>query len=127
MGNQMWGDVSDVSGEQESTVIFLFSKDRKLALMGLQNGAIRVTPLDEGADVAELGDKPSWTLNMHDNHYGRVTHITTSYDNRFLFTVSLPAHSGFCSGSTDVFVGCSDSWCPFFCRLVRMEIFSPST
>ena len=68
-----------------------FSKDRKRAICGLKNGAVRIIPLQFG-DVSEMG--ASWTLNVHDNHYGQITHIASSYDDNYLFTVSLKVICG---------------------------------
>ena len=53
-------------------------------ILGMQDGSIRIHPLGTG-DIGELG--PFWVLNVHDNNYGSISHISLSFDNKFLFTV----------------------------------------
>ena len=49
-------------------------------LMGLENGGIRVQEVEDG-DVSKLG--ASYTINTHDNDYGKVMHLATSFDHRY--------------------------------------------
>lgn len=53
-------------------------------IMGMADGSVRIHPLASG-DIGEMG--PYWILNVHDNHYGSITHIASSFDQKFLFTV----------------------------------------
>ena len=52
--------------------------------LGLDNGSIRVQLLESG-DIDTLDSY--WSQNMHDNHYGAVTSISLSFDERFLLSV----------------------------------------
>ena len=57
-------------------------------LVGSENGAVRIFPLVEG-DSSEhhIEDFSSyWTFNVHDNHYGHVTHICCSHDDKYVLT-----------------------------------------
>ncbi|XP_022090775.1 cilia- and flagella-associated protein 44-like isoform X2 [Acanthaster planci] len=73
-----------------------FTGDGKQVLLGMENGAIQIHPLDsEGVQQDHAPDSrqadfslfgPYWSLTVHDNSYGRVTGIRTSFDGRFVFT-----------------------------------------
>ncbi|XP_070551975.1 cilia- and flagella-associated protein 44-like isoform X2 [Ptychodera flava] len=66
-----------------------FSPGRDQVLMGLEDGSVRVQMLETGTQTKQLDlSKPSayWSLNIHDNNYGKLTHAATSYDNQFVFT-----------------------------------------
>ena len=52
--------------------------------LGLDNGSIRVQIL-ESREIMELGCY--WSHNMHDNHYGAVTNVALSFDEKFLLSV----------------------------------------
>ena len=52
--------------------------------MGLHDGSVRIQPL-LSEDVGLMG--PYWALNVHDNHSGQITHVSLSFDDKFLFTV----------------------------------------
>ena len=52
--------------------------------MGLEDGTVRIQPLRNN-DIGLLG--PYWAISTHDNDYGKITHIATSHDDRYLFTV----------------------------------------
>ncbi|NWX15284.1 CFA44 protein, partial [Aegotheles bennettii] len=59
----------------------------------MQNGALRVYPLrDKELSVDTL--KEYWSLNVHDNDYGQIQGICSSYDDRFLIT---------CGGDGNIF------------------------
>ncbi|NWU48162.1 CFA44 protein, partial [Dromas ardeola] len=59
----------------------------------MQNGALRVYPLQEEAlSVNTL--KEHWSFNVHDNDYGQIQGICSSYDDRFLIT---------CGGDGNIF------------------------
>lgn len=52
---------------------------------GMRNGAIRVYVLSEN-DTSLTSLVDYWHFNMHDNNYGCITSISTSFDDRFLVT-----------------------------------------
>ncbi|NWH49829.1 CFA44 protein, partial [Fregata magnificens] len=59
----------------------------------MQNGALRVYPLqDKDFSVNTL--KEYWSFNVHDNDYGQIRGICSSYDDRFLIT---------CGGDGNIF------------------------
>ncbi|NXL31669.1 CFA44 protein, partial [Glaucidium brasilianum] len=59
----------------------------------MQNGALRVYPLqDQDLSVNTL--KEYWCFNVHDNDYGQIKGICSSYDDRFLIT---------CGGDGNIF------------------------
>ena len=68
-------------------------------LAGASNGSVRVHPLASAYSLSSL--QAYWALSMHDNHYGAVTQLATTYDdqyvlsggadgNIFVYTASLP-------------------------------------
>ncbi|XP_009328783.1 PREDICTED: WD repeat-containing protein 52 [Pygoscelis adeliae] len=70
-----------------------FCTSRLLMFCGMQNGALRVYPLqDEDLSVNTL--KEYWSFNVHDNDYGQIQGIGSSYDDRFLIT---------CGGDGNIF------------------------
>ena len=76
----MWISIFQLRGHVLTCPVVCFcSENRKYLLMGLENGGIRVQEAEEG-DVSKLG--ASYTINTHDNDYGRVMHIATSFDHR---------------------------------------------
>ncbi|NXI56381.1 CFA44 protein, partial [Chloroceryle aenea] len=59
----------------------------------MQNGALRVYPLqDKKLSVNTL--KEYWSFNVHDNDYGQIRGICSSYDDKFLIT---------CGGDGNIF------------------------
>ena len=60
------------------------SGDGQYAVMGLEDGSVRVQPLVSD-DVGLMG--AYWSLPVHDTQYGPITHVTLSHDHTFLFTV----------------------------------------
>ncbi|NXW56323.1 CFA44 protein, partial [Eurystomus gularis] len=59
----------------------------------MQNGALRVYPLqDKELSVNTL--KEYWSFNVHDNDYGQIRGICSSFDDRFLIT---------CGGDGNIF------------------------
>lgn len=52
--------------------------------LGLDDGSIRVQIL-ESREISKLDNY--WSMNMHDNHYGAVTGICLSFDEKFLLSV----------------------------------------
>lgn len=53
---------------------------------GLEDGSIRIQPL-RGDDAGLMG--PYWSLNVHDNQYGKITKLCSSFDHKFLFSVGM--------------------------------------
>lgn len=60
---------------------------------GMQNGALRVYPLQD-KDLSVNTLKEYWSFNVHDNDYGQIQGICSSYDDRFLIT---------CGGDGNIF------------------------
>ncbi|XP_009865400.1 PREDICTED: WD repeat-containing protein 52, partial [Apaloderma vittatum] len=70
-----------------------FCASRQLMFCGMQNGALRVYPLcDKDVSVDTL--KEYWSFNVHDNDYGQIRGICSSYDDRFLIS---------CGGDGNIF------------------------
>ncbi|NXC68818.1 CFA44 protein, partial [Anhinga anhinga] len=59
----------------------------------MQNGALRVYPLQD-KDLSVNTLKEYWSFNVHDNDYGQIRGICSSYDDRFLIT---------CGGDGNIF------------------------
>ncbi|NWR54111.1 CFA44 protein, partial [Bucorvus abyssinicus] len=59
----------------------------------MQNGALRVYPLQD-KDLSVNTLKEYWSFNVHDNDYGQIRGICSSYDERFLIT---------CGGDGNIF------------------------
>ncbi|KAM6141028.1 LOW QUALITY PROTEIN: cilia- and flagella-associated protein 44 [Pterocles gutturalis] len=70
-----------------------FSTSRLLMFCGMQNGSVRVYPLQE-KDLSVNTLKEYWSFNVHDNDYGQIQGICCSYDDRFLIT---------CGGDGNIF------------------------
>ncbi|XP_073929246.1 cilia- and flagella-associated protein 44 isoform X2 [Castor canadensis] len=63
-----------------------FSINRTMMFCGMRNGAIRVYFLSQN-DPSLDNLENYWHFNMHDNNYGCVKGICTSFDDRFLVTI----------------------------------------
>ena len=50
----------------------------------MDNGCVRIQPIHND-DAGLMG--PYWSLSMHDNDYGSVTQLASSFDDKFLFSV----------------------------------------
>ncbi|NXA12333.1 CFA44 protein, partial [Sapayoa aenigma] len=59
----------------------------------MQNGSLRVYPLQDD-DLSANTMKEYWSFNVHDNDYGQIQGICSSYDDRFLIT---------CGGDGNIF------------------------
>ncbi|KAM6319728.1 LOW QUALITY PROTEIN: cilia- and flagella-associated protein 44 [Podargus strigoides] len=70
-----------------------FCTSRLLMFCGMQNGALRIYPLQD-KDLSVNTLKGYWSLNVHDNDYGQIQGICSSYDDRFLIT---------CGGDGNIF------------------------
>ncbi|XP_032154947.1 cilia- and flagella-associated protein 44 isoform X4 [Sapajus apella] len=62
-----------------------FNINKIMMFCGMKNGAIRVYVLDEN-DPSLTSLVNYWHLNMHDNNYGCIKSIASSFDDRFLVT-----------------------------------------
>ena len=63
---------------------FIVIYSTKHLIFGMDNGCIRIQPIHNN-DPGLMG--PYWTLPMHDNDYGRVTQLASSFDDKFIFSV----------------------------------------
>lgn len=56
----------------------------KHLIFGMEYGCIRIQPLhnDDPGFMC-----PYWSLAMHDNSYGAVTQLATSFDDKYIFSV----------------------------------------
>ncbi|XP_072192974.1 cilia- and flagella-associated protein 44 [Excalfactoria chinensis] len=70
-----------------------FCTSRQLMFCGMQNGALRVYPLQD-KDLSVNTLKAYWSFSVHDNDYGHIRGICCSYDDRFLIT---------CGGDGNIF------------------------
>ncbi|XP_045142087.1 cilia- and flagella-associated protein 44 [Echinops telfairi] len=62
-----------------------FSLNKVMMFCGMENGAVRIYVLHRN-DTSLSSMKEFWHLSIHDNDYGRIKNIATSFDNRFLVT-----------------------------------------
>nr|XP_051674406.1 cilia- and flagella-associated protein 44 [Oryctolagus cuniculus] len=62
-----------------------FSINQTMMFCGMRNGAIRVYTLSEN-DTSLANLVEYWHFSMHDNNYGCIKSISTSFDDRFLVT-----------------------------------------
>jgi len=53
-------------------------------MFGMANGCIRIQPIHNN-DPGLMG--PYWSLTIHDNDYGIVTQLASSFDDKFMFSV----------------------------------------
>ncbi|XP_027630268.1 cilia- and flagella-associated protein 44, partial [Tupaia chinensis] len=62
-----------------------FSTSKTMMFCGMRDGAIRVYVLSEN-DPSLTSLEDYWHFSVHDNNYGCVRNISTSFDDRFLVT-----------------------------------------
>ncbi|CAF0711556.1 unnamed protein product [Brachionus calyciflorus] len=62
-----------------------FDNSKNYAIIGEKNGLIRINPLDESKKIENI--KHYWSYGYHDTDYGHVTHVSLSYNEKFLFSV----------------------------------------
>ncbi|XP_067402528.1 LOW QUALITY PROTEIN: cilia- and flagella-associated protein 44 [Emydura macquarii macquarii] len=62
-----------------------FCTSKLLMFCGMKDGAVRVYPLQD-KDLSADTMNGYWSFNMHDNDYGQIQAIYSSYDDRFLVT-----------------------------------------
>ncbi|XP_071842731.1 cilia- and flagella-associated protein 44-like isoform X2 [Apostichopus japonicus] len=75
-----------------------FTHDGKYAILGMENGVIRVQTVEAKEDKDENYRQPNlnqadlssltnyWMLNVHDNNYGSITTLVPSFDDRHIFS-----------------------------------------
>ncbi|KAM5180821.1 cilia- and flagella-associated protein 44 [Mantella aurantiaca] len=62
-----------------------FSSNKKLLFCGMKDGSVRVYPLQPNDPLlTSMGSY--WSLGVHDNQYGSIQAISSSYDNQYLVT-----------------------------------------
>ncbi|XP_069800651.1 cilia- and flagella-associated protein 44 isoform X2 [Dendropsophus ebraccatus] len=62
-----------------------FSSNKQLLFCGMQDGAVRVYPLQPN-DPSLDSMSNFWSLGVHDNQYGVIQAISSSFDNQYLAT-----------------------------------------
>ncbi|XP_036913273.1 cilia- and flagella-associated protein 44 [Sturnira hondurensis] len=76
--------LEDTEDNPIHTITFSFNQD--MMFCGMQDGAIRVYVLSQN-DSSLTSMEHYWHFSIHDNDYGCIKGISTSYDDRFLVTV----------------------------------------
>ena len=56
-------------------------------MLGMDNGVVRIHPLDQNAELEHLNS--FWCLTVHDNQHGGIRHIKTSFDDKYVFTAGM--------------------------------------
>ncbi|GFR82702.1 cilia- and flagella-associated protein 44-like [Elysia marginata] len=64
--------------------VIKYSQSGQRVMFGMANGQIRIQQLEEPHDLAQLG--PQWTLSVHDNNYGHITALASSFDGSMMLT-----------------------------------------
>lgn len=64
------------------TVIIAHSSSGDYLLTGLSNGVVRIHPLSAPYALSSLDSY--WSLSIHDNHYGPVAHLATTFDDTYV-------------------------------------------
>ena len=64
-----------------------FSHSGKFLLLGMDDGVLRIHPLDGSNNFEHFSS--FWALNVHDNHHGGIRHIKSSFDDKYVFTAGL--------------------------------------
>ncbi|KAJ8792679.1 hypothetical protein J1605_019605 [Eschrichtius robustus] len=72
--------------EDNPITTITFSINQEMMFCGMQNGAIRVYILNKN-DPSLTNMEDYWHFSMHDNNYGCIKAISTSFDDRFLFGI----------------------------------------
>ncbi|XP_075762751.1 cilia- and flagella-associated protein 44 isoform X2 [Pelodiscus sinensis] len=71
--------------EDNSIQRISFCTSKLLMFCGMKDGAVRVYPLQDKDLSADMMNG-YWSFNIHDNDYGQIQAIYSSYDDRFLVT-----------------------------------------
>uniref|UniRef100_A0A671DQ09 Cilia- and flagella-associated protein 44 n=1 Tax=Rhinolophus ferrumequinum TaxID=59479 RepID=A0A671DQ09_RHIFE len=75
--------IEDTEDNPIQTITFSVNQD--MMFCGMQDGAIRVYILSRN-DLSLTNMENYWHFNIHDNNYGCIKGISTSFDDRFLVT-----------------------------------------
>ncbi|KAM5276565.1 cilia- and flagella-associated protein 44 isoform 2-T2 [Hipposideros larvatus] len=75
--------LEDTEDNPIQSITFSFNQD--IMFCGMQDGAIRVYILNQN-DLSLTDMENYWHFNIHDNSYGCIKGISTSFDDRFLVT-----------------------------------------
>ncbi|KAK3107710.1 hypothetical protein FSP39_020546 [Pinctada imbricata] len=62
-----------------------YSTNGRQAVLGLEDGSIRIQNLENEFELASLG--PYWNMTFHDNNYGYITNLRTSFDDHMMLSV----------------------------------------
>ncbi|KAF6117968.1 cilia and flagella associated protein 44 [Phyllostomus discolor] len=76
--------LEDAEDNPIHTITFSFNQD--MMFCGMQDGAIRIYLLRQD-DSSLTSMEHYWHFSIHDNNYGCIKGISTSYDDRFLVTI----------------------------------------
>ncbi|XP_045041713.2 cilia- and flagella-associated protein 44 isoform X2 [Desmodus rotundus] len=76
--------LEDTEDNPIHAITFSFNQD--MMFCGMQDGAIRTYVLSQN-DSSLASMEHYWHFSIHDNNYGCIKGITTSYDDRFLVTI----------------------------------------
>ena len=63
---------------------YLYSASGEYLLTGSSNGCVRLHPLSTPHTLRDLSSY--WSVNMHDNHYGAVTCLCSSFDDQYVIS-----------------------------------------
>ena len=67
-------------------ISFAFSSNSgEFVLFGMSNGVVRIHPV-HGKNVLD-SLTTYWAVHIHDSHYGAITALSTSFDDKYVFTV----------------------------------------
>jgi len=76
---------SDITHSEDIPLnCMIYDKSRSFQVIGQKNGVIRVQPMPESKLIEDI--KHYWSYGYHDNEYGHITHLSLSYDEKFLFS-----------------------------------------
>ncbi|XP_031219824.1 cilia- and flagella-associated protein 44 isoform X1 [Mastomys coucha] len=79
-------DFRVLEGTEDNPITTItFSNDQTVMFCGMRNGAIRAYVLSEN-DPFLISLKDYWHFNVHDNNYGSVKSICSSFDDQYLLT-----------------------------------------
>lgn len=108
MYNYVWFDVYNTMTPELPYTVYVYvtldlfswyttdSSSGEYFLTGTSNGCIRIHELQEPHSLSSLTSY--WSLSVHDNHSGAVTHLVTSFDDKYVL-------SGGADGNLFVFEG----------------------
>uniref|UniRef100_A0A8B9KLV5 Cilia- and flagella-associated protein 44 n=1 Tax=Astyanax mexicanus TaxID=7994 RepID=A0A8B9KLV5_ASTMX len=71
--------------EHNPILTICFSSERQMLLCGMQDGSIRLFPLEAG-ELPPGSMQNYWALSVHDNQYGSIRQLRFSHDGRFVLS-----------------------------------------